>query len=178
MARRELRLKHVFHPRDVFPRVRFRVPEEWAEDYSDPEVGLFYSPPDHGGGPWPIGGMLFAFSGSKKTESEWTPESFEQYVLACFPGAGSRRLPDGTWLAYSKEYKKEETHHAVIHNWSRLMASGCEVRLFGWSFTGVSEFYGKPGDCYYNVVEMLDREIEAAEVCTAGPGTARERGNT
>jgi hypothetical protein len=157
-------LKHVHYPTDAFPRVRFRIPEEWAEDYADPEVGLFYSPPDHGGGPWPIGGMLFAYTGTKEVETEWTPESFEQYVHSRFAAASPRLLSDGTWLTYSKEFKKEESHNAVVHKWNRLVGSGREVRLFGWSFTGVADFYGKPGDCYYAVVEMLIREIEAGEL--------------
>ena len=164
MARREARFKHVHYPTDAFPRVRFRIPEEWAEDYADPEVGLFYSPPDHGGGPWPIGGMLFAFTGSKEVEAEWTPDSFEQYVHSRFASDSPRLLADGSWLTYATEFKKEESHNAVVHKWNRLVGKGREVRLFGWSFTGVAEFYGKPGDCYYAVVEMLIREIEAAEL--------------
>jgi hypothetical protein len=164
VALRETRFKHVHYPTNAFPRVRFRIPEEWAEDYADPEVGLFYDLPDHGGGPWPIGGMLFAFIGSKKVEADWTPESFERYVLSQFPAAAPHRLPDGTWLTYSNEFKKEESHNAVVHSWNRLVGSGRDVRLFGWSFTGVAEFYSRPGDCYYGVVEMLIREIGAAEL--------------
>jgi hypothetical protein len=164
VARREARFKHVHYPTDAFPRVRFRIPEGWVEDYADPEVGLFYDPPDHGGGPWPIGGMLFAFAGSKKVDIDWTPDSFEQYVRTRFSAATPRRLADGTWLTYSEEFKQDKSHHAVVHNWNRLVARAREVRVFGWSFTGVAEFYGKPGDCYFGVVEMLIREIEAAEL--------------
>ena len=167
VARRELCFKRVCYPTDAFPCVQFRIPKEWHEDYSDPEVGLFYSPPDHGGGPWPIGGMLFAFTGGKEVDTEWTPDSFKEYIHSRFPDAATRQLTDGTWLTYSKAFKKEESHNAVMHNWNRLLGIGREVRLFGWSFTGVAEFYGKPGDCYYETVAILTREIEAAELQTS-----------
>jgi hypothetical protein len=169
VAKRETRFKSVTYPTGDWPRVRFRLPEEWVEDYADPEVGLFYEEPDLGGGPWPIGGMLHAFRVRKSVEAEWTPATFAEYVTSRFAAAKPRLLLDGSWLTRVIEFKQEEGHRAAVHQWQRLVARGREVVSFGWCFTGVAGFYGASGDCYYGVVEMLAVEVERAEVIDAAP---------
>src|SRR5436305_13602046 len=76
VARSEARFKQVSYPTGDLPSIRFRIPADWVEDYADPEVGLVYEQPDHGGGPWPVGGMLYAFTVGKRVDTAWTRETF------------------------------------------------------------------------------------------------------
>jgi hypothetical protein len=68
-----------------------------------------------------------------------TRKTFEQYVHSRFADAAPRRLSDGTWLTYSKEFKNEESHNAVVHKWNCLVGSGREVRLFGWPLRALAD---------------------------------------
>jgi hypothetical protein len=162
--KRETQFKLVSYPKGDWPRVRFHLPEEWVEDYGDPEVGLFYEEPELGGGPWPIGGMLYVFRVRRLVDAEWTPATFAEYVSSRFAAAKPRLMADDSWLTKTLEFQQEVSHRAAVHQWQRFLRRGREVISFGWCFTGVAKFYGSSGDCYFGVVEMLDVEVKRAQI--------------
>lgn len=165
------RFKTVTYPRDEDYRVRFRIPDDWAENYDDNETGLFFPVPDQGEGPWPIGGMLFASVSHKVSPEGWSQQVVEQFVRSRLdPEEEPLLLANGTWFVRSKAHHDEETHRAVDHRWRLLRSVGSSVLVQAlFVFSAVEIFYDKPGDIYYYAVEMLDREIAAAEFETTEP---------
>jgi hypothetical protein len=149
-------VKHIEYPTHEPLRLRFRIPFEWREDYSDPDIALFYLPLSHAEGPSPIEGSLFVFA---YTEDTFSPELY------------GRRLPDGSFLSYAKEYRSLETHDAVIHRWVRRIVVDSQATSFVFAFTGVTDFFDTPQSPYYEAVSLLDREIQSATVLKSCPPT-------
>jgi hypothetical protein len=171
------RFKTLTYPRDGDYRVRFRIPDDWAEDYGDEQAGLFFPVPDQGEGPWPIGGMLLTAVSHKISPEGWSQQAIEQFVRSRIePEEELRLLANGGFLVRSRLHHDEESHRAVDHRWRLLRSVGSSVLVQAlFVFSAVECYYDKPGDIYYYAVEMLDREIAAAEFEAAEPGATADR---
>ena len=142
-------------------KISFQIPEDWVEDYEDIETGMYYPESDQGKGPWPIGGVLYLMLATNENPDGWTNLSVEDFIKSSLDNSDSfSKVRDNVWSIRSKNYEKEESHRAVNHYWklfSILDSNTLGIAIF--LFSAIDIFYDKPGDLYYDKVEMLDKEL-------------------
>jgi hypothetical protein len=160
------RFKTVAYPPSGKIQVRFRIPDDWAEDYGDESAGLLYPVPDQGEGPWPIAGMLFVSITDKQSSDGWEGPSVDKFIRSKLKANDQfHALPGGRWLVRFKSYRSEPSHRAVDHFWQLFQVVAPETLACAmFLFTAVDIYYDKPGDLYYHAVEMLEQEIAVAEI--------------
>jgi hypothetical protein len=158
--------KTVTHPSSDRPSVRFRLPSHWREGPKSGGLISFYPEGDEEG-PCPIDGQLFVFVHTIAALPSRTVEAFDdavrsrQYAEEDIP----RQMAPGQWVVRFKKFQEEKSHRAVHHSWFiTKLVSPDAVTIAMFLFAGVDLFYTNPGDIYYDTVEMLEREILAAEI--------------
>lgn len=154
----------VRYPADGPVRVEFRLPMGWEADPNLPGMGLYY--PGHGGGPTATGGMLAVNLEVKTLAAPLSADDADTQIRGGAKNPGDvLRLGPERWVIRSKGYKQEETYRAVVHIWVlvRLVRPDLLARV-GFIFTADETLYDKPDDAGYAMVDLLEREIEAARV--------------